>query len=125
MKKFIWIASLFTSLMLFGCSADELIRVGTPVEGGIEFDFEITDSEIISQVRTLIKEEWREIEKPEGLSDIAEAFFSLDRPKEGVAEIWRYVWYEEDGTSVLFDEFQYYSLTKSQTEELKQLLESK
>lgn len=125
MKKLIWIATIFSSLMLFGCSAAEIVKVGTPVEDGIEFDFEIKDTERISQIRTLIKEESQEIEKPDGLSDIAEAFFSLDRPKEGVAEIWRYIWYEEDGTAILFDEFNYYTLGKVQTEELKQLLESK
>lgn len=125
MKKLIGIAIIFTSLLLFGCSANELVKVGTPVEGGIDFDFEIKDKEVISRIRGMIKEEPVEIEKPEGLRDIADAFFSLDRPKEGVIEIWRSIWYEEDGTAILFDEFQYYTLTKTQTEQLKHLLEKK
>lgn len=49
-----------------------------------------------------------------------ETFFSLDRPKEGVSEIRRYIWYKDDSSAVLYNGGSNYStLTKEQTDELK------
>ena len=44
------------SVILFGCSANEVIRVGTPFidrgTEGVEFHNEITDKESITRLRT-------------------------------------------------------------------------
>ncbi|MCT8137991.1 hypothetical protein H1D32_09620 [Anaerobacillus sp. CMMVII] len=54
----------------------------------------------------------------------AEAFFSLDIPKEGISEIRRYIWYLGDGSAVLYYTATGYSaLNREQTIELKNILE--
>lgn len=116
------------SMMLLGCSVDEVIRVGTPYNykgtDGVKFDTEITKSETISKLRTII-ENSKEIEKPNSIEDVADVFFQLDNPKDGVSQIRRYIWYQDDGGSILSGDDYYYSLTKEQTDELKGILEGK
>ena len=112
--------------MLFGCSPDEIIRVGTPFHNngtdGVKFHDEITDTETITSLRTLIKNA-KDIEEPNDLTKEPEVFFSLDKPKEGISEIRRYIWYQDDGSAVLYNEATGYSiLTKKQTIELKNIL---
>ncbi|WP_138420857.1 hypothetical protein [Aquibacillus sediminis] len=112
--------------MLLGCSADEVIKVGSPFndEGteGVKFNNEITDEEAITKLRTIIDNS-KGIDKP-SIENEAEAFFQLDRPDESVSEIRRYIWFQDNGSAVLFDGGSNYSiLTKEQTLELKSILE--
>ncbi|WP_138420847.1 hypothetical protein [Aquibacillus sediminis] len=112
--------------MLIGCSADKVIKVGSPFndEGteGVKFDNEITDKEAITKLRTIIDNS-EGINKP-NIENEAEAFFQLDRLDESVSEIRRYIWFQDDGSAVLFDGgSNYSSLTKEQTLELKSILE--
>lgn len=119
---------LILSVMLSGCSASEVIRVGTPSFNdkgkAISFDREIKDSESIEALRSIIKKV-REIEEPNDLDNEPETFFSLERPKEGIAELWLYVYYQNDGSSILYNEGVngYFSLSNEQTNELRSILE--
>ena len=80
---------LFLSVIFFGCSSSEVIRVGTPFNEngteGVKFDKEIKDSKSIEALREIIRNV-REIEKPEDLNTESETFILLDRPKDSVAE---------------------------------------
>lgn len=111
-----------------GCTKEEVIRVGTPFDDkrgeGVDFNSEITDSEAIRTLRELSKEA-EDIEEPKDLKKVADTFFSLDRPKEFTTEILRYVWYQEDGSSILYSGSYdiYFILTKEQTNELKRILD--
>lgn len=104
-----------------------MIQVGTPFNEngseGVLFDKDITDSESIESLREVIKK-LEDIEEPEALNNEANISFRLDRPNEGVVEIWLYVFYQEDGSSILYNESSgYYALTKEYTDELKGILE--
>jgi hypothetical protein len=119
---------LVLSVIFSGCSASEVIRVGTPFNEngteGINFEKEIKDSESIEALREIIRNV-REIEEPNDLESEPEAFISLDRPKEGVAELWLYVLYQDDGSSILYNDGSnsYFSLSKEQTKELRSIIE--
>ncbi|MCT2536254.1 hypothetical protein NC661_13535 [Aquibacillus koreensis] len=127
MKNFIWIFTIIgMSVMLLGCSANEVIKVGNPFndEGteGVNFNNEITDEKAITELKTIIDNS-KEIDKP-NIENEAEVFFQLDRPDESVSEIRRYIWFQDDGSAVLFDGGSSYStLTKEQTTKLKSILE--
>ncbi len=128
-KKFTWIVLLLILPVIFsGCSASEVIRVGTPVNGteAIKFDkeYEIKDSESIEALRSIISEV-REIEEPKDLNSEPDTFFSLDRPKEGIAEMWLFVYYQDDGSSILYNDGAniYFALSEEQTNELSSILE--
>jgi hypothetical protein len=114
--------------MFSSCSESELIRVGTPSfnEKGksISFDKEIKDSESIEALRAIIRKR-TEIEEPKDLDSEPDSFFSLDRPKEGISELWLYVYYQDDGSSVLYNDGVngYFALSKEQTNELRSILE--
>lgn len=124
-KKTIWILTIIVmSVMLLGCSADEVIMVGTPSDGEVKLDKEITNSEAISKLRTIINDS-KSIVKPDRIESLADVYFSLDRPKDSVMEITRYMWYQDDGSAILYHGDYYYTLTKEQTNELKGILESK
>ncbi|ATP40573.1 hypothetical protein CSE16_11210 [Solibacillus sp. R5-41] len=104
-----------------------LFRVGTPFNEngvkGVKFDKEITNSKSIESLRTLIKKV-RDIDEPNGLNKESNIFFSLDRPKDGISEIRLYIWYQDDGSSILkTDSNSYFALTKEHTNELKNILE--
>lgn len=111
-----------------GCSINEVIRVGTPFNDkrgeGVEFHTEVTDREAITKVRTIINS-LEEIEEPQYLKDIPDAFISLDRLAESVSEIRRYIWYQDDGSAILYVDggSKYYKMTKQQHNELKRILE--
>lgn len=136
MKKYIWtVLILSIAIITSGCTKKEVIRVGTPFndEGGegINFHQEITDSKSIEALREIIKNA-DEIDKPKGLERKPEIFFSLDRPREDVAEIRRYVYYQDDGSSILCsngvsgpDGFpdRYFSLNENHTNDLKNVLQ--
>jgi len=113
-----------------GCAKNEVVKVGTPFDKngdkGVDFHTDITNSESIGTLREIIKDE-SIIEQPKGLGEVADIFFSLDRPKESAAEIQKSVWYRDDGTSILYSEGSnnYSVLTKKQTDELKKILEGK
>lgn len=122
-------------LILTGCSSDEeVLRVGTPFQegetNGVEFHTDITDSELVMDLRDVISLE-KEAEKPADLEMKADTFFTLDLPQEGIAEIRRYVWYLEDGSTLLThedptdsaeDDRGFYLLAGEQTEELKRII---
>ena len=106
-----------------------MINVGTPYNykgtDGVKFESEITNSEVISKLRTIINGS-ENIEKTNNIEYVADVFFSLDRPKEGISEIRRYIWYQSDGSAILSDDMSnYYTLNKEQTKELKRILEGK
>ena len=127
---------MFLSVVLTGCGSDEeVLRVGTPFQegetNGVEFHTDITDSELVTDLRDVISLE-KETEKPADLAMKADTFFTLDIPKEGIAEIRRYVWYLEDGSTLLThedptdsaeDDRDFYMLAAEQTQELKRILE--
>ncbi|MDL4842423.1 hypothetical protein [Aquibacillus rhizosphaerae] len=113
------------TVILSGCSANEVIRVGTPFEDddteGVKFNDEITDDEAITSLRTIIDNS-NQIDKPNNKHE-PDAFFQLNRPDDSVIEIRRYIWFQDDGSAVLFDGGSNYStLTKQQTLELKNIL---
>lgn len=129
MKKWVEVLPILLILIMFtGCSVDEVIRVGTPFGDngteGVKFHNEMKDSESIEALRKVI-DKVKEIEKPEDLDKEPKIFFSLDIPKEGIAEIRLYVWYQDDGSSILYNDGSdsYFTLTKKQTKELKSILE--
>lgn len=122
-------------MMAIGCSEEEIVRVGTPFndEGttGAEFNTGFTDSETISEFRAIIKME-EKIEPPKELSPVADLVLTLDKPEESVSELWRYIWYMDDGSAVLSnrenavaeeDVQEFYTLNEEQTKELKSILE--
>lgn len=122
---------MFLSVILAGCAADEeVLRVGTPFQDGettgVEFHTDITDAELVTDLRNVIKQE-QEAEKPSDLEMKADTFFTLDLPEQGIAEIRRYVWYLDDGSSLLtheapLDSTDFYLLAAEQTEELKRII---
>jgi hypothetical protein len=112
--------------MLSGCTESDVIRVGTPFsdEGreGVVFDHEITEEEALDRLRTVIEKE-ESIDEASVTGD-ADVYFQLERPEEGISEIARYVWFQEDGSAVLSGLMDEYStLTEEQTLELKRILE--
>lgn len=136
MKQLKWLlATAIFAILLGGCSSDgEVIRVGAPFQedetSGIKFHTDITDAELITDLRGIINTE-KEVEQPADLTGLADTFFTLDIPEEGVSEIWRYVWYQEDGSTILSNDSlagdenedqDFFILTADQTEELKRIL---
>lgn len=113
--------------VLVGCSKDEVVRVGIPFNNdgneGVEFHSDILDAESIAVLRKIITDE-RTIEEPKDLRKAGDIYVSLDRPKEGTTEIHRYVWYQDDGSSILYNEGSdtYSALTETQTTELKKIV---
>lgn len=136
MRRFLLLlAACLPVMMAIGCSEEEIVRVGTPFndEGttGAEFDTGFTDSETISELRAIIKME-EKIEPPKELSPVADLVLTLDKPEESVSELWRYIWYMDDGSAVLSnrenavaeeDVQEFYALNEEQTKELKSILE--
>ena len=124
------VVTLIMLTMLSGCSANEVIRVGTPFnengDEGIEFNKEITDSDSIEALRGII-DKVEEIEEPHDLNKEHETFFSLDRPKEGIAEMWLYVFYQDDGSSILYNDGAdvYFALSKKETTKLRSIIDQK
>lgn len=130
------IAIAVLAITLAGCSSnDEVIRIGTPFQedetSGVKFHTDITAAESITDLRDIIDTE-KEVEQPADLTGIADTFFTLDIPEEGVSEISRYIWYREDGSALLTREElknneannkNVYILAPEQTEELKRILE--
>lgn len=57
MKKWTWLLFIISFIMMLtGCTKDEVIHVGTPINGGIHFHKEVTDSEAIKILRKLVAE---------------------------------------------------------------------
>lgn len=104
MKKLRAVGAISLAIMLVGCGNKEVLNIGKPLqyEGEEEVDFEkeITEAKTIDTVRELIQES-EEIEAPETYNKDEALFFSLDRPKEGVSEMRRYLYIQNDGSSVL------------------------
>ncbi|RLQ89873.1 hypothetical protein [Planomicrobium sp. Y74] len=134
MKRLKWlIATAIFAILLGGCSSNnEVIRIGTPFQedetSGVKFHTDITAAESITDLRDIINTE-KEVEQPADLSSLADTFFTLDIPEEGVSEISRYVWYQEDGSTILSndglagnEDQDFFILTADQTEELKHIL---
>ncbi|WP_281863375.1 hypothetical protein [Planomicrobium okeanokoites] len=137
MKQLKWlIATAILSIILGGCSSDEeVIRVGAPYQedetSGIKFHTDITDAESITDLRDIINTE-KEVEQSADLTGLADTFFTLDIPEEGVSLIQRYIWYQEDGSALLTHKDlknnearnkDVYILAPEQTDELKRILE--
>lgn len=116
---------ILISLVLFsGCSAAEVIRVGTPVnETGISFETEIKDTESIKAIRTIIRDA-REIDEPKDFDRKPDTFFSLERRKESIAEMWFYVFYQDNDSSILYNDGAniYFTLSKQETNELRSII---
>jgi hypothetical protein len=116
---------MITSL-LFACSTKEIIRIATPSdekgEEGVTFYTEVTDQDKIGQLRTVV-ENLERIENPKSESELADVFFTLDKPKENHSEIRAYIWYKDDGTATLKrGNDYYYNVTKEQADILKAIL---
>ena len=112
-----------------------MVRVGIPFEDdgttGAEYHTDYTDSETIAELRKLIEME-EKTDPPEKLFAVADLVIIFDKPKENVSELRRYVWYLEDGNSVLSNRespmtegsnSEFYTLNEEQTNELKRLLD--
>lgn len=116
------------SVIVVGCTKEEVLKVGTPFNDnggeGVKFHSDITDSASIEALRELIKDA-EDMEESKDLGKVADTFFSLDRPKESISEIRRYVWYQDDASTILYSEGSgiYSALTAEQTNELKRILE--
>ncbi|WP_157129972.1 hypothetical protein [Sporosarcina ureae] len=116
------------SVMVMGCTKEEVLRVGAPFidDGGegIKFHSDLSDSASIGTLREIMNDE-KKVEKPRDLREVADTFFSLDKPKESIAEISRYVWYQDDASAILYNEGSdiYSDLPAEQTNELKRILE--
>ncbi|MFP3357500.1 hypothetical protein M1Q06_08255 [Planococcus sp. 11815] len=134
-KFLVLLAACLSVRMVIGCSEEEIVRVGTPFndEGttGAEFNTGFTDSETISELRAIIEME-EKIEPPKELAPVADLVLTLDKPQENVSELWRYIWYMDDGSAVLSnrenavvgeEKQEFYTLDQEQTKELKSILE--
>ncbi|QHJ69930.1 hypothetical protein [Planococcus halotolerans] len=136
MKQLKWlIATAILTITLAGCSSEEeVIRVGAPFQedetSGVRFHTDITDAESITDLRGIINT-GKEVDQPADLTGLADTFFTLEIPEEGVSEIWRYVWYQEDGSTILSNDSlsgdenedqNFFILTADQTEELKRII---
>lgn len=136
MRKFLVLfAACLPIMIMMGCSEEEIVRVGTPFndEGttGAELNKGFTDSETISELRAIIEME-EKIEPPKELPAVADLVLTVDKPEENVSELWRYIWYMDDGSAVLSnrenaeaeeDAQEFYALNEEQTKELKSILE--
>lgn len=136
MNKYIWLVVILSfSVILAGCATGEVLRIGTPFtdEGGegVNFYNEITDSKAIGSLRDIVKNA-DEIDRPKELKKESDVFISLDETQKGITEIQRYIYYQEDGSSILFadgvsgsDGFpdRYFILNEKQTTELKNVLQ--
>ncbi|PSL36285.1 hypothetical protein B0H99_107106 [Planomicrobium soli] len=127
-KSILFIVTVIMSITMAGCAPDEVIRVGTPFISngttGAEFHTDITDSRAITDLRTVLEME-EEIEQPKDLTREPDVVFTIDRPQESVSEIWRYIWYENDGSAFLSSgerDQGFFALTKEQTDDLKRIL---
>ncbi|WP_156137905.1 hypothetical protein [Sporosarcina sp. ZBG7A] len=101
-----------------------MIRVGTPVNGtAISFEMEIKDAESIESMRTMIREA-KEIDEPKDLARKPDTFFTLERRKEGIAEMWFYVFYQDDDSSILYNDGAniYFTLSKQETNVLRSII---
>lgn len=117
---------IIISSLLFACSTKEIIRIATPTDEkgveGVTFYSEVTDQEKISQLRTVV-ENLDRIENPKSESELADVFFTLDKPEENYSEIGAYIWYKDDGTATLKTVANnYYHVTKEQVDILKDIL---
>lgn len=117
---------LVISSILFACSTKEIIRIGTPTDEkgveGVTFYSEVTDQKKISQLRTVV-ENLERIEDPDNEVELADIYFTLDKPEEYISEITAYIWYMEDGTAILKrSDDNYYHATKEQAAILKDIL---
>lgn len=136
-RKFQWLVAIFIlCVTLTGCSSDEeVIRIGDPFleEGtsGVEIHTDITEPDVVKKLRDIINSE-KETKRPDNLIAQADTFFTLDIPKDSVSEIWRYVWYQENGSAILSNEDivddstdnqKFYALTAEQATELKGIIE--
>jgi hypothetical protein len=111
--------------ILAGCSAEQVLSVGKPfIENGVEgvrFNTDIKDKEQIQQLRSL-NDELTEEKSPGDPQRAADTAFVIKRPKEGVAEIFAYIWYKEDDTAILKEGEHFFLADKEQTGKLKKLL---
>lgn len=136
MRKYVVTICLVSIMILLaGCGKKEVLMVGTPFQDeegqeAVNFEKEITDAKRIEAVRELVRKS-EEIEESDGFTTEEVLFFSLDRPKEGVSEIRRYLYIEKDGSSVLKAKGQegsdgfpdhHYALNEEQTTALLKLL---
>lgn len=132
MKKWTWVLLIISfTMMLAGCTKEAVIEVGTPFEddggSGVNIHTEITDAKMVERLRDIMAEA-KEIDEPEDFDKDSQLFFSLNRPKEGVAEIMRHVYLQNDGQSILTIEGyegpeSYFTLDEKQTNELKDILQ--
>lgn len=103
--------------ILFGCSPNEMLSVGDPVEGQINFHTEITDKEKIDQVRRIFQN-LESINEPNNLNNKADTFISIR--KDAIQEIFAYIWYMDDGSSITMRPHnRYYYISKEETDKLK------
>jgi|GEM_PF-2889636 len=132
MKFLVLFAACLPIVIMMGCSEEEVVRVGTPFDNGgttgAEFNTGFTDSETISELRKIIEME-EKIAPPNELAPVADLVLTLDKPEENVSELWRYIWYMDDGSAVLSnrgnaveEEQEFYALNEEQTKELKNIL---
>ncbi|MBS4538406.1 hypothetical protein GOQ27_08010 [Clostridium sp. D2Q-11] len=119
-KRGLIIIVILIVLITTGCSPNEILRIGSPNEDTITFDIEIKDKETIQQVRSIFNS-LKEIDVSDNLTREPDTFISLN--KDGVAEIWAYIWFLEDGTAItLRPRENYYLITEEQSNKLKDII---
>jgi hypothetical protein len=121
---------LVTFLTLFGCTPDEVLKVGSLIQDEdvvkVEVESEITDKKVIEEVRGII-DQLEAIQDPEDLEKEPSTIVTFEKPKEKISLIWASIWYASDGTALVKrgTNNDYCFLSKEKTEELKKVLKQK
>ena len=115
---------LLLSIFVAGCSSNEVIKVGEPFyeenREGVTIQHEITDEATVNELRELMGE----AEGAGAVNAEADSYFQIDRPDDHVTDIRRYLWFQEDGSTILYDGHNdYFKLNNDNTLELKRLLD--
>ncbi len=123
---YIIILILSIGIIISGCSPtpSEFIHVGAPVEGGVYFSEPITNEEKIEEVRDIFSD-LKNTDKPDSPIKKADADIVIKLRTQGgaISEISEYVWYVEDGNSIIKDlNDNYKVIPKEKTDRLKALI---
>ncbi|KUP09924.1 hypothetical protein Q73_00350 [Bacillus coahuilensis m2-6] len=111
--------------MLAACGPREVLKIGTPFKDdgqeGVEYEVEVKDAELIEELRVLLDGVNVEATSP-GEDFTADMTFKVDRPEEHTGVDVTFVWFQEDGSSVIHHPYgSYYVLDKEKTERMREI----